>query len=129
MYVTINDVNIVLSKVMQTGRFHFDWIWDQISPEERVALSALAEGGKEEGRLLSAVEIEEVYRRHRLPCRRDHLLACLKTLIDADVIENVSSDTRDNTFDGGRFRIPVGLIRGWLLKERPLELVRKEMSS
>ncbi len=56
-YVTINDVNIVLREVMQTVHFHFDWLWDQISPEDRVALSVLAEGEKEDGRWLSLAEI------------------------------------------------------------------------
>ncbi len=41
----------------------------------------------------------------------------------------MSSDFRDNTLDSSKFRIPVGLTRRWLLRERPLELVRKEMSS
>jgi len=44
-------------------------------------------------------------------------------------IESMPSDNKDNAFDGIRFRIPVGLTRRWLLKERPLELVLKEMSS
>jgi len=127
-YVTINDVNIVLREVMQTGQFHFDWLWDQITPEERVALSTIAEGGKEEGRWLTLVEIEEIYRRNRISFKREYLLASLKTLVDADLIESMSSDARDSVSDSSRFRIPVGLTRGWLLKEKPLEMVRKEMN-
>jgi len=128
-YVTINDVNTVLREVMQTGQFHFDWLWDQIAPEERVALSAIAEAAKEEGRWLSLVEIEEIFRRWHIPYKREYLQTSLKTLMDADIIESISSDSKDSTFDGIKFRIPVGLTRGWLLKERPLELVQKEMSS
>jgi len=128
-YVTINDVNTVLREVMQTGQFHFDWLWDQIAPEDRVALSAIAEAAKEEGRWLSLVEIEEIFRRWHIPCKREYLQTSLKTLMDADIIESISSDSKDNSLDGIKFRIPVGLTRGWLLKERPLELVLKEMSS
>jgi hypothetical protein len=128
-YVTINDVNTVLREVMQTGQFHFDWLWDQIAPEERVALSAIAQAAKGEGRWLSLVEIEEIFRRWHIPCKREYLQTSLKTLIDVDIIESIASDSKDSAFDGIRFRIPVGLTRGWLLKERPLELVIKDMSS
>ena len=101
---------------------------DQISPEERVALSALAEGGKEEGRWLTLDEIVEMFQRQHIPIKRESLLASIKTLVDADIIENKSSDFRDITLDSSRFHIPVGLIRRWLLREWPLEIVRKEMS-
>ena len=127
--MTINDVNTVLREVMQTGQFHFDWLWDQIAPEERIALSAIAEAAKEEERWLSLVEIEEIFRRWHIPCKREYLQTSLKTLMDADIIESTPINSRDNTFDRNKFRIPVGLTRGWLLKERPLELVLKEMSS
>ena len=51
----------------------------------------------------------------------------MHTLIDADLIENSSSNGTDSTKDSNRFRIPVGLTREWLRKEKPLELVRKEL--
>jgi len=125
-YVTINDVNIVLREVMQTIHFHFDWLWDQISPEERVALSALAEGSKEEGRWLTLDEIVEMYQRNHIPFKREYLLASLRTLIDADIIEDKSSEY--TTLDSSRFHIPVGLTQRWVLRDRPLELVRRELS-
>lgn len=124
-YVTINDVNIVLRQVMQTIHFHFDWLWDQIKPEERVALSVLAEGSKEEGRWLTLDEIVELYQQHHIPFKRQYLLASLRTLIDVDIIEDKPGDY--TVLDSSRFRIPVGLIQRWLLRDRPLELVRKEL--
>jgi outer membrane protein assembly factor BamB/archaellum biogenesis ATPase FlaH len=127
-YVTINDVNIVQQEVMQTGQYHFDWLWDQIKPEERVALAAIAEGGKEEGRWLLLAELEDFYRRYRIPYKQEYILDSLKMLSEADLIEVEPGDSRKSTFDSQRFRIPVGLTRGWLLKEHPLELVRKEMN-
>jgi len=125
-YVTINDVNTVLREVMQTIHFHLDWLWDQISPEERVVLSALARGSKEEGRWLTLDEIVEIYQRNHIPFKREYLLTSLRTLIDADIIEDKPSGY--TALDSSRFRIPVGLTRRWLLRDRPLELVRKELS-
>lgn len=127
-FVTINDVNIVLREVMQTGQFHFSWLWDQITPEERLALVAIAEGGKEEGRWLSFNEIEEIYHFYDIPYKREYILDSLKTLIEADIIENKAGDIRKNTLDSNKFRISIGLTRSWLLKEHPLDLVRKELN-
>jgi outer membrane protein assembly factor BamB len=127
-YVTINDVNTVLREVMQTSQFHFDWLWDQIKPEERVTLAALAESGWEEGRWVPFAEIEEIYRRYHIPYKHEYIVETLKTLLDADIIEDEQTNSRKSSFDGRRFKIPVGLIRRWLLTEHPLDLVRKEMN-
>ena len=123
-YVTINDVNLVLHDVMQTIHFHFDWLWDQISPEERVLLSALAEGGKEEGRWLTLDEIIELYQHTNIRFKREYLLGSLRSLIDADIIEIETNDIREVMVDSSRFRIPVGLTRRWLRRDKPLDLIR-----
>jgi outer membrane protein assembly factor BamB len=125
-YVTINDVNIVLREVMETGQFHFDWLWNQLEAEERIVLVALAEGGREDGRALSRIEIEEIYRHYRIPYKREQVTASLKDLIKMDVIEKIADDLREHLVDGARFRIAVGLIRQWLLKEKTLEQVLQE---
>ena len=125
-YVTINDVNIVLREVMQTGQFHFNWIWDNISQGERIALSIMGHGGNDEGQRLSLIEIEEIYQHYHLPYKRERLLAALKSLIDADVIESVTDTKHSTTTDNVRYRIPVGLIRQWLRKEKTVEQVMRE---
>ena len=125
-YVTINDVNIVLQEVMETGQFHFDWLWDQLGADERIVLVALAEGGREDGRALPLVEIEEIYRHYRIPYKQEQIIASLKNLIKLDVIEKIADDLREHPVDGARFRIAVGLIRQWLLKEKNLEQVLQQ---
>lgn len=127
-FVTINDVNLALREVMQTGRFHFEWLWDQITPEDRMALAAIAEGGKEEGRLISFTEIEGLYRANGIIYKRDYILDSIKTLIEADIVEDVQDGIIRARHDSHKYRIPVGLIRTWLLREHPLEVVRREMS-
>jgi AAA+ ATPase superfamily predicted ATPase len=125
-YATINDVNIVLREVMQTGKFHFSWIWDQIEPPERIALAVLAEGGREEGRLLSLTEIAEIYRHYRLPYKPEQVLTALNALIDMDTVESVASEMQTGDSHDMRFRIPVGLTRIWLRQEKPPEQVMRE---
>lgn len=126
-FVTINDVNTVLHEVMETSQYHFDWLWDQIKPDERIMLAAIAEGGREEGRWLSFTEIEDIYLRYHIPYKHEYILTVMNTLIDADIIEDIQSDVGRTRFDSQKFRIAVGLTRIWLLKAHPLELARKEM--
>ena len=52
----------------------------------------LAEGSKEEGRWLTLDEIVEMYQRNHIPFKREYLLASLRTLIDADIIEDKSNE-------------------------------------
>jgi outer membrane protein assembly factor BamB len=125
-YVTINDVNTVLPEVMQTCESHFDWLWRELTREEQIILSLIVEEGKDEGRALSLVEIEEGYRYHRIPFKRERLQVCLASLIDADIIEKVSEGVRGHLLDDIRYRIHVGLIQGWLYKNKPLELIAGE---
>ena len=127
-FVTINDVNTVLREVMRTGRYHFDWLWDQFKPEVRVALTAISEGGKEDGRWLSFSEIGEIYRRYHAPFKREYMREVLTTLLEADIIEKIPGDVRKDTLESNRFRIPVGLTRTWLLKEHPVELTLLELA-
>jgi len=110
---------------MQTINFHFDWLWDKISPEERVVLSVLAKDTTEEGSWLILDEIIELYQHNHINFKREHLVNSLKSLVDADIIEENSRGY--TTFDNNRFRIPAGLTQRWILRDRPLEQVRKEL--
>jgi hypothetical protein len=127
-YVTINDVNVVLNKVMSNGQYHFSWLWDQVGTEEHLVLSVLAEGSKEDGRWITLYEIEEIYHELGIPFKRHYVLDALKTLIDADVVESISSDSREAALDNHKFRVPVGLTRRWLLREHPLGMARVGLS-
>lgn len=128
-YVTINDIRSVLYDVMQTGEFHFDWLWDQISPRDRVVLSAIAADEREDGHWLSLAGLEEICRRNAIQLTREHLRASLKALLEADLVEKEPGDSRDGTYENSRYRILVGLTRTWLRQEKPLETVRKELSN
>jgi outer membrane protein assembly factor BamB len=126
-YVTIRDVSVVRRNVMQTGQFHFDWIWDQTTTEEKFVLSAIAEARKEEGRLISLPEIEDLYRDNRIPFKRDSVLDAIKKLAGFDVVEVVSEDMQPSP-EQERYRIAVGLISKWLRKEKSLELLCRTLN-
>ena len=87
-------------------------------------MSVLAEGGKEEGRWLMLDEVIEMYQHANIRFKREYLLDSLRSLIAADIIESENSDIREVMVDSSRFRIPVGLTRRWLLRDKPLDLIR-----
>jgi outer membrane protein assembly factor BamB len=118
-YVTINDVNIVQEKVMETGRIYFDWIWNQTSTkEERIVLAIIAQGGGDDGRNVSLADIERAHHDYGIPYRREMVLQALRKLCSGDV---VSEAPREN-----RFKLPVGLTRIWLFEEKKLQDVIME---
>jgi outer membrane protein assembly factor BamB len=120
-YVSINDVNIVLRQVMETGKVHFDWVWNQILLNERVLLAVIAEGGKDDGRMISLNDISEIYHRHHIPYLHNEVLAALRTLRAADVVE-VNEGTRlDTVSDEAQYYVSIGLLRQWLRREHSLE--------
>lgn len=117
-YITINDVNIVQRKVMETGQVHFTWLWGQMNQQERFVLSIMAQEGGDEGRSLALRDLKAVYHTYRLPYDHDSMLSALENLVDIDLIERVA--------EGTRYRISIGLTRRWLLEAKPLRKVLLE---
>lgn len=117
-YITINDVNLVQNRVMETGQVHFKWLWGQTSLEERLVLSIMAQEGGDEGRSLSLKDIEEVYQNYGLPYNHVSIMEALEKLIDKDIVDSVS--------EGTRFKILIGLTRRWLRDTKSLKRVMME---
>lgn len=76
--------------------------------------------------MLSHAEIEELYRHYHLRYDRERLQIYIKSLSEADIIEIVTDYVPESAFFGVRFRIPVGLMRMWLHREKPLSLIVDE---
>lgn len=122
-YVTINDVNDARRVAMQTCASHFDWLWKHLLFDEQRLLAVMCELSKEDGRWLSYHEIEERYRYHRFSYDHKSLYDSIKSLRLADIVEIASEDSAGASFTDERFRIPAGLMRLWLLREKPLLLL------
>lgn len=129
VYVTINDVNAAKCEAMQMCTAHFRWLWENLIAEEQLLLVLISELSKEEGRWVSYGEIEARYRYYRFSYERKALRAWIKALELADVIEIVVGSTMDTSFLDGCLRIPAGLMRMWLLREKPLRLLVGEQQA
>lgn len=122
-YVTLNDVDIVLPEVMLTCGSHFEWLWKQLSEEEQTLLMMISALDNEDGKALTLADLEGGYRYHRRLYEREYLQMCLKSLAEADIIESASENLPVSTPFSTRVRIPVGLMRRWLRKEKPAQLL------
>jgi len=125
-YVTMNDVNTVLDDVLKTGGQQFDWILSQIDSIDRVVLSALAEKGGDEERFLSLLDIQETCAARFISLTNDVLLESLKKLSNLEVVISKNDDEQVDRAERARYSIPVGLLRIWLRKEKPMEVVLRE---
>ncbi len=128
-YVTINDVNAASRETLQTCTAHFDWLWKHLVFDEQRLLAVIAELSKEEGRWLSYSEIEERYRYYHFSYERKSLYDWIKSLAVADMIVVASEDSIGMLSSSERLRIPAGLMRMWLLREKPLRLLTNEQEA
>jgi hypothetical protein len=108
---------------MLTCGSHFDWLWQQLSEQEQILLAMISDLDNEDGKSLTLADLESRYRYYRLPYEREHLQMCLKSLADADIIAFASEDQFTSSLFSIRVRIPVGLMRKWLRRERPAHLL------
>ncbi len=129
VYVTINDVNAARREAMQTCASHFDWLWKHLTFDEQRLLAVISELSKEEGRWLFYSEIEERYRYHHFSYERKSLYDWIKLLRVADIVEIASEDAVGASLTDERLRIPAGLMRMWLLREKPLRLLTGEQQA
>jgi outer membrane protein assembly factor BamB len=126
-YATLNDISAVLHEAMLTCASHFEWLWQQFSIEVKYALAVIAELGRDEGRWLPYTEIEEAYRDHHLSFKRERLQASIKFLAEADIVDIEGNGVSERVFMNVRVRIPIGLLRMWMLKEKPLRMISGEL--
>jgi hypothetical protein len=114
-YITINDINIVLKEVKDSGRQYFNWIWDQASQEERVILAIIAQASGDGEQFVSFNDVERIFREYHLSYTPGGLLASLRNLCNGDVIVDAPNEHC--------YKIVVGLTHSWLHESKPLQRV------
>lgn len=118
-YVNTNDVNLAVEQILERGENQFAWIRNELAkhPEASFILSVLAQEQSEEGRFFLLGDIKDAYIRQGLPFEQESVLQCIHHLVKEEFVEERENDTQ--------FRIPVGLVRGWLQKAWPPEKVMR----
>ena len=113
---TLEDVNAVLERTLESGTYYFDdYVWGWSSEAERIVLAAVAESVREG--MQGWVKFESI-KRH-LP--QKEAIEALKGLCARDVLEEQVTEERKLAY-----RFQVELSRLWVAKMHPLPRILLE---
>ncbi|MBV9688621.1 MAG: AAA family ATPase [Ktedonobacteraceae bacterium] len=121
-YVNSNDVDIICDEVTARPE-HFYWIWDEIqqAKKARFVLSALAQERGEEDHVFTLEEIKDYFEEVGYPFERRKVVSVLTILVQEGFV-------KEEVY-GSQYRIPIGLLRAWLGKTKPLDQHVQEKKS
>ena len=109
-YLTVNDINHILERIVERGEAHFKYIWAESSEEERLVLQGMTE-------LLVGTETVKTNKLHDFLAERGYesdnqWQTALASLEGRDIL---TRQTAKSPF----YRFKVDLIRLWIDRTRP----------
>ncbi|MBN1937392.1 MAG: PD40 domain-containing protein, partial [Anaerolineae bacterium] len=114
--ISVTDVDAVLDETVEACVANLRYTWDSSTPEEQIALSALAECAPQEGRPVARRQIEETLRAYGVTLSRDELTAALRGLAVRDIIPAQEP-----------YAFRVDLLRRWLRQRRQMTWAVEEL--
>ncbi|WP_455392103.1 right-handed parallel beta-helix repeat-containing protein [[Eubacterium] cellulosolvens] len=117
-YITIQDVNGELYRIIERGQMHFDFIWDKSTIQERLVMTTLTKSLQEE----DAVTVSSIVNRlltYDLLVDSNEITKTLDILASKEIIEKIMDHTTTYEFK-------VDLIRIWLETTKHLDQVVEE---
>jgi hypothetical protein len=117
-YITIQDVNGELKKIIERGQMHFDFIWDQLSLIERLVMATTMKVYREEGTVTISNLVNKL-REYGLNVESKGVLQTLDILCGKDIIMKIMNHNVTYEFQ-------VDLIRFWLENTKNLDQVVEE---
>jgi hypothetical protein len=119
-YVTIQDVNVVLSDMVELGEAHFAFLWDQSSNEAQLVQVALT-WLLHQAPTVAPAQIAALLRERGLGWSEHRVNQVLQQLVERDII-------RETGDQPPRYEYKVELIRLWLERYKTLGRVVEEIS-
>jgi tetratricopeptide (TPR) repeat protein/photosystem II stability/assembly factor-like uncharacterized protein len=108
--LSLQDVGSILDDVIERGTVNLKFTWDEASDLEKWVLAALAHAEKPDQHSLS-----DILKKQHVRCSNSDLASAFNRLVDKDIL------TPD-------YHFVIQLLQRWLLKNRPLEQVREELT-
>ncbi len=116
LVVGVDGVDNVIRRVLERGGNALQWIWNSLSPAERIVMAAMAES---RGDYINQDELTEILNKSKVRLILRELEVAPETLIRWDLLRPVS----------GGFRFAVPLLRRWVTAEKPLRMVKAELDN
>jgi hypothetical protein len=120
-YITIQDVNGELHRIIERGQMHFDFIWDQSMILERLVMTAMTRVVNEEETVTVSSIVNKLVEYH-LPIDASKITKTMDILAGKDIIRKILDHTTTYEFK-------VDLIRIWLESTKHLDQVVEKYRS
>jgi hypothetical protein len=119
-YLTIQDVNDVLSEMVELGEAHFSFLWEQSSPEEQLILASLTRLLDQEP-TVTAAQVTELLTERGVSIDVRDTSEALRHLEERDIV-------REARGQPPRYEYKVKLVRLWVEQYKALGRVVEEVS-
>jgi WD40 repeat protein/tetratricopeptide (TPR) repeat protein len=114
-----SEVEGTVDEALSAGHNALVWLWDGLTPAERIYAAALAEISTE-GQMISEEQVNEVLNAHAARFRRQEVRLAPADLVDRKVLEKSKKE-------GHEYRFAVEMIRRWVRSNWPLHKVKEEL--
>jgi len=114
-YITIQEVNHELNRILERGQMHFDFIWDRSSINERLVMTSITRVIQED-EAVTASSIVNKLAEYGLTLDTTEVNETLDILVGKDIISKILDHTTTYEFK-------VDLIRIWLERTKHLDQV------
>jgi AAA+ ATPase superfamily predicted ATPase len=117
-YITIQDVNGELNRIIERGQMHFDFLWDQAPILERLVMTALNRTQQEDDAVTVSMLVNKIFE-YGINVDANDISKTLDTLAGKDIINKILDHTTT-------FEFKIDLIRIWLEHTKHLDQVVEE---
>jgi tetratricopeptide (TPR) repeat protein len=115
-FVKSDDVIAVVDKTLEKSRNTLEWLWGGLGPAEKVVSAALAQA---DSPLVTDADLETILSESGVRVLIRELREAPQLLQDWDLLEPAQ----------GGYRFRVELLRRWIIRYHPLNLVQKELDT
>jgi hypothetical protein len=118
--VEASDVQKVklIEKVIATGAFVFGWLWEDLSPGQRIVASLIAEAVEgNPSRAVTEDQLSAAFEKNRIHRRGLELIEAPNQLVDLDIIERRGPSC---------YRYQVEVVRRWVREQHPVSHEREK---
>jgi len=116
-HIDVPEVENAVSDALESGKSALIWLWNGLSPAEKVYAAALAQTAREQ-EIISEESILKVLEIHAPRLRIDEARLASDVLVQRHVVEQLGKR---------EYRFAVELLRRWVQQNKPLWAVKDEL--
>ncbi len=115
-YITLEDVKAAAALALEEGQSDLDWLWEDLTPAERLTLALCAEASDEKGSIKSR-QLNKACADHTIHDGGQELKDAVNRLVELEIVRREKPR---------HLRFVVELVRRWVAIEHPVAAERDE---